>query len=130
MKRILTLTFLCLYLLSLVGLNVNVHHCAGKSSYQFFGINLNNDCDCEHESIKHTSSCCHNEQVVIKGNDTNQIVSNLNLVKNNWSLILAHFVSFDIKINCSSTFFKRVVKPEYPPRYSSPIYILNRVFLI
>lgn len=130
MKRIFTITFLNLYLLSLVGLSVNVHHCSGQNSYQIFGININNDCECEHQDEKHSSSCCHNEQIEIKSIDNNQIISNCYLLKNNWTLILTPNLPFDCEIGQTSTIFKKVVKPDYPPQYSPPIYILNRVFLV
>lgn len=130
MKRILIIAFLNLYLLSLVGLSVNVHHCAGQISYQIFGLSTNNGCDCDHQNKNHTSSCCHNEQIEIKSIDNNQMASSTCLAKNNWIFILEPYLTFNCEINNSITLFKKVIKPEYPPRYSPPIYILNGVFLI
>lgn len=116
--------------MSLVGLIVNVHHCAGQVSYQIFGLNISNDCDCEHQSVKHTSSCCHNEQIEIKSVENIQIASNFSLVKNNWTFIIQTHFNFNCEISSPVFLFKKVIKPDYPPRHSPPVYILNRVFLI
>ena len=130
MRKGLSIAILCCYLLSLVGFNMSKHECAGETSINFFGIGGSN-CECEHESEEHEDECCHDEQLLVKALDSDKVSSKSVAICKIESK--AVFVDFETtcKIACDVTgIVKEFIKYEYPPRYSPPIYLQNRVFLI
>ena len=130
MKKGLSIAILLCYLLSLVGFNVVKHECAGETSIIFFGIGSSN-CECEHESDAHDEDCCHDEQLLVKALDSDKVGSkSVAIGKIESKKVFADFVTackIDFDFN---SLVKEVIKYEYPPRYSPPIYLQNRVFLI
>lgn len=131
MKKIFAIAFLHLYLFSIIGLSMNVHHCAGKTSYTIFEIDFNKLCNCQHSLEEHSSDCCHDDQVAVKAIDSDKISNKTIAFNKIYTPYLVALFSDNIHINFNfSTNTNTVFKHEYPPRYSPPIYILNKVFLI
>ncbi len=129
MKKIFAIAFLHLHLFSIIGLGINVHHCGTKTSYTIFEIAINEPCNCNH--LKETSfhKCCNENHIVIKAIDSDIIGNNPIASNKSHPTSLMVFFWDDIHFNFS-THTNIVFKYEYPPRYSPPIYLLNKIFLI
>ncbi len=131
MRRCFNGILLFIYLISISGAEITVHHCSGKSSYSFCGFALNQSCKCAITSESHRSACCHNHKISIKESGDKFTPKIYQALK-----------SKDVKCLCVNerkgvpeiVYAGSVKLPQYadaPPDIAEdPLYILFRVFRI
>jgi hypothetical protein len=114
-----------------MGLGIKVHHCGTKISYEIFEFAINETCNCNH--LKETSfhKCCKEKHIIVKAIDSDKIGNKTIAFNKTYTTFLATFFIDNHTANINLlTNTNTVFKHEYPPRYSPPIYILNKFFLI
>jgi len=70
LKRILSISFSLIYLLTTVGISLSIHQCQGKTSYSVLGFNINKTCQCSHIDVIHQSKCCNTKKITLEKNNT------------------------------------------------------------
>ncbi len=71
MKKALALFFIFIFSLSIIGIQVSVHHCMGKNAYTILGIDFNKSCKCRHSNEEHKSKCCDTKKITVKAEQNN-----------------------------------------------------------
>ncbi len=119
-----------IFSLSAIGMEVNVHHCMGKNSYTFFGIDFNKHCQCKHDSKQHKSSCCNNHRFLLKTVNDNFTTSTQLIVFN--KINLYNFLIAPSPV-CLFSLVNQAVSKKYLhllPDRGIPLYTLHQVFRI
>lgn len=130
MRKVSSLLIMFVYLVSISGTSVSIHHCQGKTSYSFLGLTINKTCKCTHQDTKHSSRCCNNKKLIVK--DAGDKFGPKTCLE--FKLLVDPFkkpefleVSFEKTDNPVIALYNI----EAPPDISSlPLYIKNRVILI
>lgn len=128
MKRITAIFFLLTFLMANTGMAVTVHYCGGKlSSINFFPID-NHPCKCGKKAMK--TDCCNEKTsfIFMKGDlaKTNSVIFNTTTPK----IIFPILKQFELFPPTQTQVV--VLSLYHPPQFKpkSPIYLLDRVFLI
>lgn len=131
MRKVSAILLTFIYLVTIVGMSVSVHHCQGKTSFTFLGLTINKTCKCKHTDVEHSTKCCNNKKLVIKNNSDNFSPKESIEVK----LVSSQFI--DINYPCfhfivnNDVFNFTSYNIKAPPDISfSPLYLVNRVILI
>ncbi len=131
MKKVYTIALLHLYLLSVVGLSMNVHSCGGETSHEIFGLSFSEQCCCDHENHEHSADCCHDENVLVKAIDNDKIHSKTIILTENSNFVFTGLLYTETKVNLPlAAAFQTPAEADHPPNSTIPIYLSNRVFLI
>lgn len=75
MKKLLSIVLLTVFVLSVLGVRVSLHHCMGKNSFTLFEITFNKECKCEHSKSTHKPACCHDKTFSFEKNDDPFVLS-------------------------------------------------------
>jgi hypothetical protein len=110
---------------------MTIHQCGKKESISFLGFSFNQQCKCKHNTEKeHPNKCCRDKTVLVKGKHTDKISHSVvvaKLISKNSIAVVPNFISTNAVVANTSTAF---LLPDYPPNYSTPLYLQNRVLLI
>ncbi len=116
------------YILIISGVSVNLHFCCGNLKTISFSSTSNESC-CK--SKKTTKGCCHDTTTLIK-------VKEKHFAGDTIKIRLAQFDRIDLVLNQHfNSALNRVNVDEFvvnfhspPPKFKTPIYLKNRVFII
>ena len=127
MKKITAIFFLLTFLVANTGMAVTVHYCSGKlSSVNFFSLH-NHPCKCGKKLMK--KECCKDKTTILKVKSdlvkTNLTTFKISTLKH--QLLLKPF-EFVTEIHTQMVVLPLYPSPPFKPK--SPIYLLDRVFLI
>jgi hypothetical protein len=130
MKKPLLLLLICTHLLSAVGFSMSIHACSGTNVVSLFGVSLSESCLCDHEHQDHKKKCCQDKKVIVQA-DVHDKIANKTTTANEIKLVATvptlHLVVDKLySVQDAKTTYKQL----YPPNYSPPLYLLNRVFRI
>jgi len=128
MKKVTAIFLLFLFLIANSGMVVSVHYCGGSlASIDFFSGEKHN-CPCGEKPMK--DNCCEDHAAILKASDevekTNHYVLKTQLPQFEFSPFTKPFNegSINLDYNISDFYHPPLFKPK------SPIYLLDRVFLI
>lgn len=131
MKLFVSIFLIFSHLFSTVGFSMEVHECAGKKSYSFYGISFTCLCKCEHDSKEHSKDCCKDKKTIVKAEQkdkmTQKVFISKNLIEPFSFQNVFQFSRRDI-IHSENKSLAFGIK--HPPNHSPPLYILYNVFLI
>ncbi len=131
LKKLSSIILIFIYLITISGASLSIHHCMGRTSFTLLGITINKTCKCTHQSEKHSSKCCDNKKVVIKNTGDNfSPKESIEIKPTSFKSISVKYQLFAISFLCEE-FFKPYYNIKAPPDISSHhLYIKNRVILI
>jgi hypothetical protein len=132
MRKFFILFFFCCYLSSLLVFSININNCGGHLSATIFGIPINKQCTCNHESEEHTNTCCADQSFSIKFDQSdkylhaNKTISIANRVIDLDRNFLFNY-TFVPPLTCKITATAKVDKPPIPEQY---LFLLHQSFRI
>lgn len=80
MKRLTSILFLLLYLLSTLGMSAKLHYCG--DNFEELEINSNSKLECCCDTETEQSDCCSDQLIVVQSIDFHQLISLNNLQQN------------------------------------------------
>lgn len=127
MKKIFTILFLSLYVLSVIGVNVMTHSCGGESTSTLVAVEAKDPCNCGDE-IPPADMCCTTIMTTVKIDDI-QIAAVQELFH---SLVVVDILPIDLFstniVENSSFFIQNCIDTSPPP--GKDFQTSNSVFLI
>ncbi len=125
MKKIFAISFIALYLILTVGVNILVHTCSGESDAMFAAVKIEDPCVCG-ENMPVDNMCCRTELKTIKVNDV-QTSASVTIEQN---LVLIGIIPA-IEISASAIRHSSfVIVSDTSPPPNKDLNISNSVFLI
>lgn len=131
LKKISSILLSFIYLVTITGMSLSVHHCQGKTAYTFLGVAINKTCKCTHTDVKHSSKCCNNKKIVIKNNTDNfSPKESIEVKLVSFQIIDINYPGSHFLVNNEVFNFIPYHIKAPPEPSSSPLYLINRVILI
>jgi len=132
MKKFFILFFFCFYLSSSLGFSITIHQCGDHAAVSIFGIPLNKQCNCDHESEEHTNACCEDKSISIKFDQSDKYLpSNKSIPINTRVIELDQNFLFNYTVvsplTCKIIATAKVKKPPILQQY---LFLLHQSFRI
>ena len=130
MKKVLVILLLFAHLFSTVGFSMDIHHCGPSKTYSILGIELGEECCCDHDEQTHEDDCCKDEKLEVKSLKKENVPQKTVVFKQTATEpCLPPGVSEYLPVLSIQAIEPRLLV-EHPPDHSPPIYLLHQVFRI
>ena len=131
MKLFLSIYLILSHLFSTVGLNIDVHSCAGERSFSLLSVPFGSVCSCNHSLESSKKKCCENKKLEVKSQRNEFITCNHVIIQQPVQAVDIQRSSFTLSIKkFVSEPNALVLSVEDPPDYSPPLFIRYQHLLI
>lgn len=130
MKKVLVIIVLFAHLFSTVGFSMDIHHCGPSKTYSILGLELGEECCCDHDEQNHEDDCCKDEKLEVKSLKKENIPQKSVVFKQVATEPCPPAVYSAYLPVLTERVITRRIPVEQPPDHSPPIYLLHRVFRI
>lgn len=132
LKKISSILLSFIYLVTITGMSLSIHHCQGKTAFTFLGVTINKTCKCTHTDTRHSSKCCNNKKIVVEKNNTDNFYpkESIEVKFVSSQFVDINYPCFHFLVNNEVFNFTSYNLKAPPEPSSSPLYLINRVILI
>ncbi len=130
LKKITSILIAFIYLATVAGVTLSLHHCQGNTSYTLLGITFNKTCKCPHANAMHVPKCCNNKTLVLQNYSDGFSPKQLLELQPVFKLSNAdhHMVVLPVNHIVSNGNILFIESP--PDIFPAPLHIINRTILI